>query len=82
MARLPSDRFLVQQIGGNAVLFEDLTGRVIVQAPAADGNAMAKAQKVIHDSPDLSDEDKSFAHFWFGYFYAYGSLSERSTECE
>ena len=38
MARLPSERFLVQQIGPDVVLFE---------------------------------EDKCFAHFWAGYFWAH-----------
>lgn len=79
MARLPSERFLVQQIGGDVVLFEEGTEREIVKAPAANAGAMARAQKVIHDS-GLSPEDKSFAHFWFGYFYANamdGALSYR-----
>lgn len=69
MARLPSKRFLVQQIGGDVVLFEDGTESEIVRATAADGNDMAKAQRAIYNSV-LSDEDKCFAHFWFGYFYA------------
>lgn len=35
----------------------------------SDADAVAKAQKTIHDSK-LSDEDKCYAHFWSGYFHA------------
>lgn len=69
MARLPSEQFLIQQIpDGDVILFEDYTEREIVRFDPSDQNATAKAQKVIFDS-ELSDEDKSFAHFWSGYFY-------------
>lgn len=68
MARLPSEEYLVQQIGGNVVLFEDGSEREIAKAVLAEASSMARAQKVIHDS-ELTDEDKCFAHFWFGYFY-------------
>ena len=70
MARLPSELFLIQHIGDDVILFEDQTEREIVKYPAADKNATAQAQKVIADS-ELSPEDKAFAHFWAGYFYAY-----------
>jgi hypothetical protein len=73
MARLPSEQFLIQQIDGQVILFEDGSEREIVRFIAADANAASKAQKVIHGS-DLSDEDKCFAHFWSGYFYAYAHL--------
>lgn len=69
MARLPSDDFLIQQVGNNVIVFEDYTEREIVRFNVTDKDAVAKAQKEIHDS-ELSDEDKSFAHFWSGYFYA------------
>lgn len=68
MSRLPSERFLIQQIGGQVVLFEDVTEREIVRFDPSNGNAAAQAQKTIYDS-ELSDEDKCFAHFWSGYFY-------------
>jgi hypothetical protein len=71
MARLPSERFLIQQIGGEVVLFEEGTERELVRYSVSDKNATAQAQKAIYDS-ELSDEDKCFAHFWSGYFYGMG----------
>lgn len=68
MARLPSEKFLIQQVGQNVIVFEDFTEREIVRYDVTDANAMSIAQKTIHDS-ELSDEDKTFAHFWCGYFY-------------
>lgn len=73
MARLPSERWLIQQQGGEVILFEDGSEREIVRFDPSDGNAAAKAQKVIFDS-ELSDEDKCFAHFWSGYFYAHATV--------
>ncbi len=73
MARLPSEQFLIQRIGTDVVLFEDYTEREIVRFALADANAAALAQRTIYLS-DLSDEDKCFAHFWCGYFYAQDSL--------
>jgi hypothetical protein len=72
MARLPSERYVMQQIEDDVVLFEDYTEREIVRFNPSNQDATAKAQKVIHDS-ELSDEDKTFAHFWSGYFYAYSN---------
>lgn len=69
MARLPSERFLIQQIGGQVILFEEGSEREIVKFDPSDGSAAAQAQKVIYDS-ELDSEDKTFAHFWSGYFYA------------
>lgn len=71
MARLPSDQYLIQQIDGVVVLFEDMSEREIVRFDPSDDDDTAQAQKVIYDS-DLSDEDKCFAHFWSGYFYGAG----------
>lgn len=71
MAQLPPDgTWLMQQIGGEVVLFHRYTEEEIVKFDPADGNAAARAQKTIHDS-DLDDEQKSMAHFWSGYFYAH-----------
>ena len=72
MARLPSERYVIQQIDGMVILFEDMSEREIVRFDPSDGNAAARAQKVIHDS-ELGDEDKNFAHFWSGYFYAHAT---------
>jgi hypothetical protein len=74
MARLPSERYLVQLIGDDVIVYEDGSEREIARFPVGDKNAVARAQKDIHDS-ELSDEDKCFAHFWCGYFYAHGALS-------
>jgi hypothetical protein len=70
MARLPSDLYLIQQIGNEVILFEDGTEREIVRFNPSDVNAVSFAQREIHIS-ELSDEDKCFAHFWSGYFYAH-----------
>lgn len=68
MARLPSELYVMQQIDGQVILWEDGSEREIVRFDPSDANAAARAQKVIFDSK-LSDEDKCFAHFWSGYFY-------------
>jgi len=75
MARLPSGQYLLQEIGNEAVLFEDGTEEVIVRFDFRDANAAALAQKAIYDSK-LSAEDKCFAHFWSGYFYAHGTMAQ------
>ncbi len=69
MARLPSERFLIQQIGGLVILFEDGSEREIVRFDPGNHDAVAKAQGAINES-ELNPEDKAFAHFWSGYFYA------------
>jgi hypothetical protein len=73
MARLPSETYLIQQIGGIVILFEEFTEREIVRFDPSDQNATAMAQKTINDS-ELGPEDKAFAHFWSGYFYAYATM--------
>jgi hypothetical protein len=70
MARLPSERYLIQQHDGVVDLFEDYTERMIVRFDPADGNIIPWALQVIRDS-ELTDEDKCFAAFWSGYFHAY-----------
>lgn len=72
MARLPSEQWLIQQIGDEVILFQDGSEREIVRFDPSDGNRTAQVQKIIHDS-ELSDEDKCFAHFWCGYFYAHAT---------
>jgi hypothetical protein len=70
VARLPSERFLIQEIDGIVILFEDGSEREICRFDPSDARMTAVTQEVIHRS-DLSDEDKCFAHFWSGYFYAH-----------
>lgn len=74
MARLPSQDWLIQQIGSQVVLFHQYTEEEVVRFDPADADATAKAQKVIHDSYSvLSPEDRCFAHFWSGYFHAHAT---------
>lgn len=82
MARLPSTRYLIQQIGDDVILFEDHTEREIVKFDPSDQRSVMTAQKAIHDSGVLSDEDKAFAHFWAGYFWAYGGRKDPATHIE
>lgn len=71
MARLPSEKFLIQQVGQNVIIFEDHTEREILRFIPSNHQSVIKAQKEIYDSKELSDEDRCFAHFWSGYFYAH-----------
>lgn len=90
MARLPSERYLIQQINGTVILFESGTDEEIVRFDPSDANATAIAQRTIYESDRLSDEDKCFAHFWSGYFHAYAQfthyspslIGDKSTETE
>jgi hypothetical protein len=70
MARLPSEKYLMQQIGGQVLLFEDGTEREITRFDPADGIAVENALDVIRDS-ELSDEDRCYGCFWAGYFHAH-----------
>jgi hypothetical protein len=72
MARLSEDgNWLLQQIGDIVILFHEHTEEEIVRFDPRNANAAAMAQKTIYDSDKLTDEEKCFAHFWSGYFYAY-----------
>jgi len=72
MAQLPPDgEYLIQQIGGDVVLFHRYTEEEIVRFDPADADAAAKAQQWIAIDAGLTAEQKSFAHFWSGYFYAH-----------
>ncbi len=71
MARLPSETWLIQQIDGKVILFHEGTEEEIVNFDPKDGVAAAVAQGIIWHSDRLIDEDKCFAIFWSGYFYAH-----------
>ena len=73
MARLPSEKYLIQQIGDEVILFEDHSEMELARFDPTDQGATARAQGLIHGLTELSDEDKSFAHFWSGYFYAHAT---------
>lgn len=72
MARLPSQEWLIQQIGGEVILFQDGSEIEIVRFDPSNREAVTNAQRTIFDS-ELSAEDKVFAHFWSGYFYAHAT---------
>lgn len=72
MAQLPGEGWLMQQIDGIVILFHRDTEEEIVSFDPADPDAAAKAQYTIHTDPRLGEEQKCFAHFWSGYFYAHG----------
>lgn len=72
------ERHLMQQIGGKVILFERYTERELVRFDPSDADASAQAQQVIHLLPELSPEEKSFAHFWSGYFYAHATIDKES----
>jgi hypothetical protein len=69
MAQLPGERFLIQQIGSQVVLFDRHAEALaelgiavpnsgeIVRFDPASRDATAKAQKVINDAPELNDEE-------------------------
>lgn len=71
MARLPSNLYLIQQIGDDVVLFEDFTERELIRFNPSNAMQTAMTQKTIHELAELSPEDKCFAHFWSGYFHAH-----------
>lgn len=71
MAQLPNSDYLIQSDNTTIVLIHRYTDEILVMVDATDKDAVAKAQFTIYKLPQLSEEDKAFAHFWFGYFYAH-----------
>ena len=65
------ENYLIQQIDGKVILFHRHSEEELVRFDPSDANACAQAQKAIYDLTELSDEEKCFAHFWSGYFYAH-----------
>jgi hypothetical protein len=70
MSRLPSMQYVIQQIDGDVVLYEDGTEAEICRFDPAEPGSVAQGRVVINVS-GLGDEDRCFAHFWSGYFAAY-----------
>jgi len=70
MARLPSDRYLIQEIGSMIYLFEEHSEEEIVSFDPFFLEDVRRAQAIIDESSELSPEDKTWAHFWSGYFFA------------
>lgn len=71
MARIANGNWLMQQIDGTVILFHEYTEEEIVRFDPSDANVAAIAQRFIYDCDQLSPEEKCFAHFWSGYFYAH-----------
>lgn len=74
MAALPPDgEWVVQQIDGEVMVFRVGSEEEVVRFNPQDRNESAKAQKVIHDDDRLTSEQKCYAHFWCGYFFAHAT---------
>lgn len=73
MAQLPGGEWLIQNIDGSVIVFQRGTEYEVARFDPADPDAAANAQQVIHDSPMLTAEQKCFASFWSGYFYAHAT---------
>lgn len=70
MAQLPPDgEWLIQQVGDEVVLFHRYTELELVRFSVRDHDEVAKAQGIIAHLAQLNVEQRSFAHFWSGYFY-------------
>jgi hypothetical protein len=76
VAGLPTDgTWLVQQTDGQVVISNRHTDEEVARFDPSDANASAKAQLAIHQTELLDPEQKCFAHFWAGYFYAHAAYS-------
>jgi tellurite resistance-related uncharacterized protein len=80
MVQLPPDgEWLVQKEGPFTVIFHRYTEVEVARFLTKNANAAAIAQRQIHNSDKLTDEQKCFAHFWCGYFYAYDAIESEET---
>lgn len=75
MAQLPGEQWLIQQIDGEVILFHRDTEEEIVRFDPANPDHTALAQGAIARDPRLDQEQKSFAHFWSGYFHAHAHMN-------
>jgi hypothetical protein len=72
MARLSAESsWMIQQNDGMVTIFHEHTQEHLLQFNPGNANETAITQKLIHDLPQLNEEEKCFAHFWSGYFYAH-----------
>ena len=77
LAGLPPDgTILIQQNDGGISIFNQMTDEVYLTFSVKDSNALAIAQGHIWHHEKLTDEQKCFAIFWSGYFYAYSCMQE------
>lgn len=68
------ENWLIQQHSGVVTLFHRYTEEEIVRFDPSDAKDCAIAQERIAHSDKLNDEEKCFAHFWSGYFYAHATM--------
>jgi hypothetical protein len=71
MAQLPGGRYLMQQIGGDVVMFERYTEDEIVRFDPASSGSVEQGLAVLRVSGGLLAEEECFAAFWAGYFAAH-----------
>lgn len=77
MAGLPPDgTWAIQDIEGTVSVFNRDTDDEVINFDPADTESFCNALKVIWFTDKLTDEQKSFASFWTGYFYAHHSGEE------
>lgn len=82
MAQLPNSDWLVQSSGTKVFIVHRYTEEELLVVDATNIDAMAKAQLTIHNMVELDEENKAFAHFWFGYFWACLGSGEPEPEPE
>jgi hypothetical protein len=74
MAGLPPDgTWLIQQSDGIVSITHRYTEEEIFSTNPSDVDAICKAQQIIYNLDQLTPEQKCFAHFWCGYFYAHAT---------
>lgn len=75
MAQLPPDgKWLMQQINGKVTIFNRETEQELLSFNPENSHDIALAQGQISRLVDLTNEQKVFAHFWSGYFYAFANV--------
>jgi len=75
MAQLPPDgMWLMQQIGGEVVLFHRDTEEEVARFMPGDPDGFGAALQRVGADDRFNLEQKMFAGFWAGYFYAHATL--------
>lgn len=83
MAGLPPDgTLLIQQNDGIVSLFDRYTEEVYASFDPLNANQMCITQGLIWHDERLTDEQRSFASFWSGYFYAHATMRNDPTKDE
>lgn len=72
MAQLPPDgQILIQQIGEDVIIFDRYTEEEFHRFNPNDANGVAIKMGELWHNEKLTDEQRCFAIFWSGYFYAH-----------